>query len=351
MKRRAVFLVAALFIMVSMVFMASSPVWAGKKVTLVYGSQTPQAAIFEAKGSIPWMERITKASNDEIQFKTYFGQSLFKGVDAWEAVKQGQTDIGLICVGFFPGVASLSEWAMLPFIPFPSGEAAGRVAWKLYEKYPEYAKQYEDLHVLHFIILQPYFWQMKNKAIRTIDDVKGAKIRVASPVQGDVIRTLGGSPVFMGINDVYPNIEKGVIDGCINPWEANTSFKLFELVNQYTMINMGSNIFVIAMNKKKWESLSPEHQKIIMENSGLEESARQSKAVCDDLVAAAKEQAETKGPNPEFFTPSPEELAKWEEAVVPTVWGKWVKDNKAKNFTNARQILDDAMEMLKAESK
>ena len=351
MKRRTVFWVVASFVVAGMLLMASTPALAGEKIKLVYGTQTPQQAVFEAKGSIPWMERITKDSNGEIQFSAYYGQSLFKGVDAWQAVKQGQTDIGLICVGFFPGVASLSEWAMLPFIPFPSGEAGGRVAWKLFEKYPEYAKQYEDLHVLHFIILQPYFWQMTDKKIRTIEDVKGAKIRVASPVQGDVIRVLGGNPVFMGINDVYPNMEKGVIDGCINPWEANTSFKLFELAKQYTMINMGSNIFVIAMNKRKWERLSPEHQKIITKNSGLEESARQSKAVCDDLVAAAKKQAETKGPNPEWYTPSAEELDKWKEAVVPTVWGKWVKDNEAKGFTNAQQILDDAMEMLKAESK
>jgi TRAP-type C4-dicarboxylate transport system substrate-binding protein len=192
---------------------------------------------------------------------------------------------------------------------------------------------------------------MRNKSIRTIEDVKGAKIRVASPVQADAIRTLGGSPVFMGINEVYPNIEKGVIDGCINPWEANTSFKLFELVNQYTMMNMGSNIFCTAMNKKKWESLSPEHQKIITENSGLEESARQSKVVCDDLVSAAKKQAETKGPNPEWFTPSPEELAKWEAAVTPAVWGKWVKDNEARGFTNAKQILDDAIGMIKQGKK
>jgi predicted GNAT family N-acyltransferase len=41
-------------------------------------------------------------------------------------------------------------------------------------------------------------------------------------------------------------------------------------------------------------------------------------------------------------------LAKWEEAVTPTVWGKWVKDNEARGYKNAQQILDDAIEMLKA---
>jgi TRAP-type C4-dicarboxylate transport system substrate-binding protein len=40
------------------------------------------------------------------------------------------------------------------------------------------------------------------------------------------------------------------------------------LAKEYSLMNMGSNLFVIAMNKKKWESLSPEHQKIIMDESG-----------------------------------------------------------------------------------
>jgi hypothetical protein len=71
----------------------------------------------------------------------------------------------------------------------------------------------------------------------------------------------------------------------------------------------------------------------------------------DDLVEAAMEQAKTKGPNPNFYTPSDEELAKWEAAVAPTVWSKWVKDNEAKGFTNAQQILDEAVELLKNAKK
>lgn len=347
MRNRSSFFVVAFVLALTMLFMIANTTLAADKIKLVYGSQNPKTGNFGSQAAIPWMDAITKASNGEIQFQGYWGQSLFKGTDAWEAVKQGQTDIGFICVGFFPGLASLSEWTMLPFIPFTTGEAAGKVAWRMYEKYPEIQKQFEDFKVLHFAILQPYFWQMKDRPIHTIDDVKGAKIRVASPVQADTIRVLGGNPVFMGINEVYPNIEKGVIDGCINPWEANNSFKLFELANHYSMMNMGSNIFTVAMNKKKWDSLSPEHQKIIMSESGEKASAQWSKVVCDDLVAAAKKQAETKGPNPEWFTPTPAELAKWEEAVTPTVWGKWVKDNEAKGFANAQQILDDAIKMIK----
>ena len=142
-------------------------------------------------------------------------------------------------------------------------------------------------------------------------------------------------------------MEKGVIDGAVLPFEANDSFKIFELAKQYTMMNLGSNLFVIAMNKKKWESLSPEHQKIIMEQSGRKGSAWWSKVMSDDLKEYALKQIKEKGPNPTIYSPPEEELAKWQAAVAPTVWGKWVKDNEAKGFTNAQQILDEAVELLK----
>ena len=185
MKSRAGFLVVALVFTVSMLLMASNTALAGEKINLVYGSQNPKGGNFESQGAIPWMERITKASNGEIQFQGYYGQSLFKGVDAWEAVKQGQTDIGFVCMGFFPGVASLSEWAMLPFIPFTTGEAAGKVAWRMYEKYPEIQKQFEDFKVLHFAILQPYFFAMKET------------ISMSSSEGQSMYPSLSSIPIFM----------------------------------------------------------------------------------------------------------------------------------------------------------
>ena len=350
MKSRTVFLVVAVVLMASMLLMASTPAAEAQAVKLVFGSQNPETGWEVSKATIPWQKRVTEASKGQITFRGYYAQSLFKGTDAWEAVKQGQTDIGWVAMGFFPGVASLSEWTMLPFIPYPSGEVGGDVMWQMYEKYPEIQKQFAEVKVLNFVVLQPFFWQMRSKAIRTLNDAKGVKVRIVGP-QADTVRALGGSPVFMGINEVYQNIEKGVIDGAILPYEANDSFKIFELAKEYTMMNMGSNLFIIAMNLKKWNSLSPEHQKIITEQSGRKGSAWWSKVMSDDLVEHALNQIKTKGPNPNIYTPPPDELAKWEAAVTPPVWGKWVKDNEAKGFTNAKKILDEAVGMLKSAKK
>ena len=91
--------------MASMLFLASTPAQA-EKVKLVFGSQNPETGNEVSNATIPWQKRVTEASNGEITFQGYYGQSLFKGTDAWEAVKQGQTDVAWVCMGFFPGQAS-----------------------------------------------------------------------------------------------------------------------------------------------------------------------------------------------------------------------------------------------------
>jgi TRAP-type C4-dicarboxylate transport system substrate-binding protein len=351
MKSRAVCLVGALVLMASMLILASTPAGAAQAVKLVFGSQNPETGWEVSKATIPWQKRVTEASKGQITFRGYYAQSLFKGTDAWEAVKQGQTDVAWVAMGFFPGKASLSEWTMLPFIPYPSGEVGGDIMWQMYEKYPEIQKQFAEIKVLNFVVLEPFFWQMKSKTIRTLNDAKGIKVRTLGGPQADTIRAAGGSPVFLGINDVYQNIEKGVIDGAILPYEANDSFKIYELAKEYTIMNMGSSLFVIAMNLKKWNSLSPEHQKIIMDQSGRKGSAWWSKVVSDDLGVYALNQIKTKGPNPNIYTMPPDELSKWEAALAPGVWGKWVKDNEAKGFPNAKKILDEAVGMLKKAKK
>ena len=183
MKSRAVFLVVAFVVMASMLLMTSAPAGAADKIKLVFGSQNPETGWEVSKATIPWQKRVTEASNGQITFQGYYGQSLFKGTDAWEAVKQGQTDIAWVAMGFFPGQASLSEWTMLPFIPYPSGEVGGDVMWQMYEKYPEIQKQFEEIKVLNFVVLEPFFWQMRDKAIKTMEDAKGVKVR-----------TIGGPP-------------------------------------------------------------------------------------------------------------------------------------------------------------
>ena len=62
-------------------------------------------------------------------------------------------------------------------------------------------------------------------------------------------------------------LHKGVVDGSSHPMESNKGWKLGEVVH-YMVQNFSTaytTTFAVFMNKDKWNALSPEHQKIILE--------------------------------------------------------------------------------------
>ena len=46
------------------------------------------------------------------------------------------------------------------------------------------------------------------------------------------------------------------------------------------------------------------------------------------------------------YTPPEEEVAKWRAIGGEQFWEKWVTDREAEGFTEARDILDDTLEMI-----
>jgi TRAP-type C4-dicarboxylate transport system substrate-binding protein len=82
------------------------------------------------------------------------------------------------------------------------------------------------------------------------------------------------------------------------------------------------------MNLKKWNSLSPQTQKIIDEVSGAAASERFGK-MFDKLsvpdINYMKKQGDT------FITLAPEEKKRWAAAILP-LRDKWIKDRTAKGL-------------------
>ncbi len=60
----------------------------------------------------------------------------------------------------------------------------------------------------------------RSKPIRTLDDLKGMKIRTPSAAQSAQLTALGAIPVDMPANQIYNNLDRGVIDASMIPMSA-----------------------------------------------------------------------------------------------------------------------------------
>ena len=112
------------------------------------------------------------------------------------------------------------------------------------------------------------------KQVKTLEDLKGLKVRAPTRIGTKVLTALGAVPVQMPAPQVPEALSKGVVDGVSLPWEVVPGLKIQEIAKTHTETPpgqpyMSNTIFVVAMNQAKYDSLPPDLKKVIDANSGI----------------------------------------------------------------------------------
>ncbi|CCD97334.1 putative TRAP-type C4-dicarboxylate transport system, binding periplasmic protein (DctP subunit) [Bradyrhizobium sp. ORS 375] len=102
------------------------------------------------------------------------------------------------------------------------------------------------------------------RPIRTVEDVKGLKIRViGNPIFIDMMNALGGNGVAMGYDQVFSALQTGVIDGAENNLPSyvfsnhHTAAKYYSLTQHLVIPE------VLVFSKRAWANLSNDDQALI----------------------------------------------------------------------------------------
>ncbi len=107
-----------------------------------------------------------------------------------------------------------------------------------------------------------------DKEITDAQSLEGLKVRTtASPVEVDVAKALGMSPTPIAWGEVYTALQQGTIDSEGNTFPHLFGAKHHEVLRyaMYSYHNYGMQLCVA--NKKWWDQLAPETQKVIRESA------------------------------------------------------------------------------------
>lgn len=322
------------------VAMPVSQVQAAK--TLKFAEQNSETSWGSVHGTQPWIQKVEEASGGTLKFDLYANQSLAKGSQVWSATKKGITDVSWNAMAVYPGMNPLAEVITLPGLPYHDPMQASEALWKMYEKFPQFARPYADNKLLA-LFTSDVFNLVSTKPIRTLEDLKGKKIRTVAGPLVDALEALGAIPVVIPMPDVYLALQRGTIDGTLASWEPINGFRFYE-VAKYVVPNapFGFSFFGVAMNKKAYDRLPAEAKKAIDDNSGLagsrwwaENFSYSSRSVLDTL--------REKGVEIEIIELTPEERARWIELAGAPIWEVWARDAEEKGLTEARAVLDFAL--------
>lgn len=258
-----------LFALVGLLALALAvPAWAGSykkeyKLSLVVGPKGPWGQLGQK-----FVDEVRKATKGRVNIKPYFAGKLFAGKQTNEfmLLRQGVADFAIgSTINWSPQMKQLNIFSM-PFF-FPSYKALDAV------KYGKAGKillsRIEKAGVVCLGWGENGYREITNRKhpIVTPADLKGLKIRaVGSPIFKDTFRALGANPVLMNWGDAQTAFQQGTVDGQENPINVVIiPYKIWQYHKYITLWHYTIDPLIIGVNKKVWNSFSPEDQKAIRE--------------------------------------------------------------------------------------
>ncbi len=101
------------------------------------------------------------------------------------------------------------------------------------------------------------------KPIKTLEDMKGMKIRVQqSDLFIAMINALGANATPMPFGELYSALQTGLVDGAENNYPSYESVKHYEVAKYYSLTEHSMAPEVFVMSKRSWDKLTPADQAI-----------------------------------------------------------------------------------------
>lgn len=238
-----------------------------------------------------WARLIEERSNGQMVMEIFPSSQLGSKNDLIDQMLAGDSVITL-ADGAFYADRGVSDFGIVfgPFI-FDSWDEA----WKL-TKSDWYQEQSDKLAEKGLRILTSN-WKygdrhtMTVKPVRTVEDLKGMKIRVPNnTIQIKGFEALGATPTPMALGEVYTSLQQGTIDGLENPLTVLYNGKFQEVAKYLILDGHVKNFTTWVAGEDFFNSLTAEQQQILMETgdeAGLHNNEIQDK-IADETIELLK---------------------------------------------------------------
>jgi len=282
------------------------------------------------KSELWFMDEVEKRTHGQIVFERYLSGSLLKAPDLFPGLARGAADI----VSGAPSAYNRKQYPLanvtLPFIT-EKPDVVTKAFTELFEKNADLRREFESKNAKVLFTrgyVENTVWS--RVPIATAADFKGKKVRAVLAI-ADALEKLGSVTVSMAFPDAVEAIERGIIDAMSStPFDSAASAGLQEIAKYGSdggrMGVYAANVF--AINQKRWNSLSKEHQKIFTEVAA-EAREYATKLMNEEVQKAAEKICGAKG-KLKLNLFSDAEAAKVREIAGTAVrkdWLKWVSES------------------------
>jgi TRAP-type mannitol/chloroaromatic compound transport system substrate-binding protein len=235
------------------------------RVQLLYAQTLP--VLGEAT---PWFaEQLREASDGQLVLRLFDPGALVDAEEILEAVSTGRIDVGSTAAGFHAGKISAAPiFSSVPFGP----EAPEYLAWMFagngLELYQEmYDQAGYNIKVLPLAIIPPETAGWFKHEINSVEDIRGLNIRFYG-LGGQVMQKLGASVSLLPPGEIFPALERGVIDATefsLPTLDQNLGFHRVADYNYFPGWHQQATFTELLINKDVWENRLTAAQRKLLE--------------------------------------------------------------------------------------
>lgn len=291
-------------------------------------AETLKMAVFLPPKSVGGSQVLTPIANDikkdsggKLIVKPYYGGQLGRSpFKQYKLVTDGIADMAYIVDIYTSGQFPDSSLFELPFNIHNATEGS-MARWEMFKG--GYLRGYNDVHVMGLWLSDPGGIHMK-KPFKTLDDLKGLKIRASGKVATAFLNLIGAVPVAIPVTQVTEAIDRGVLDGLMQSWVGLVTFRTHNVVKYHYEAPVSYIAFSVVVNKNKWNKLSAENKALITKYGGASLASRAG--IAFDKLGTKRFEEHRHDKDRTFIIPTKAQLAAAKARVKP-LYDEWAKNN------------------------
>jgi TRAP-type mannitol/chloroaromatic compound transport system substrate-binding protein len=231
------------------------------KMASAFGSKLPHLGTSATR----FADNVKVMSGGSLELKFFEPGALVPALECFDAVSKGSIESCWTTPGYHTGkYPALAFFTTVPFGP----QIGEFLAWKWFGGGNElrneiYAKH--NLFALDCFAIGPETSGWFRKEVKNVAELKGIKMRFFG-LGAQVMQKLGVNTQLMAAADIYPALERGVIDATefsMPTMDLALGFHQIAKNNYYPGWHQQVSVSELLMNKGEWDKLSDQHKRII----------------------------------------------------------------------------------------
>lgn len=327
------------------------PAVASASQTLTYSDHEPLGGMRTRFINDVFFPAIEKESQGRLKIDAHWGGELNTSYEALSKVSKGDVDMATVVPEYNADQLPLHQI----FKSFPVGPTgAQQVAFfrHVYADVPAFPAELKKNNVVSVFLETGYpLAFFSSKTMPDLGKIKGGTWRSASFWHRDFLQNAGATPVTMPWGEpTYNALKTGAIDGMMLNVDSGYDLKAYQyapnvLISKELWLG---HLYILAMNEKTWNKLSPEDQAAIQRAA---QTAYQSLgSEMDHSFNTQIDDLRNVGASVRIL--KPQEVAQWQTTThYQAAQAKWVKEQEAKGVNDAgtvmkqvNAIMDSAMQ-------